>query len=212
MRKKLELPLGHITGAPVPSPPVQKSKPRAHLVDSLHNRVENEFLASTGPGAAEAKLEDKPSLQRGRVAEDGDHPRQEAIAAPHGGASSAPTPLNAPGAQEEVAPAPDLAPDRRPDRRDARAFFKIPARRIVGQGVERNPCAASARAHHREVPQMARLTDRVEVEWLEVIWLVVNVNDAIGCRRLRKRRRGQRRWRKAWKEPLEPAPQQSPMT
>ena len=34
--------------SPVPSPPVQKSKPRAHLVDSLHNRVENEFLASTG--------------------------------------------------------------------------------------------------------------------------------------------------------------------
>src|ERR1700677_471781 len=33
----------------------------------------------SGPGAVEAKLEDEPSLQRGRVAQDGDHPRQEAI-------------------------------------------------------------------------------------------------------------------------------------
>ena len=34
----------------------QKSKPRAHLVDSLHNRVENEFLASTGRRGARKLL------------------------------------------------------------------------------------------------------------------------------------------------------------
>ena len=33
----------------------------------------------SGSGAVDAKLEDEPSLQRGRLAEGGDHPRQQAV-------------------------------------------------------------------------------------------------------------------------------------
>lgn len=100
--------------------------------------------------------------------------------------SSTMAPNDAAPSKDEVTPAARSSPDRRRQRWTVGALVQPPARRVVGEHVERDRCAAAAGAHERDVPEVAVLPDGVESLRQQIVGIVGQVDDAIlgwWCRR-----------------------------
>jgi hypothetical protein len=91
----------------------------------------------------------------------------------------APAPLDAPLAHEEVTLAPDVAPHRGSDRRYAIALLQAPPRRIIGQCVERNLLATTARTQHRDMPKVLALPNCIQRHRLKLIGLFLTVDHVV---------------------------------
>jgi hypothetical protein len=97
-------------------------------------------------------------------------------------------PEDAPSTQDEVTAAARSSPDRGGQRRTICVLVEPPARRCVGQHVQRDLRATAAWTHKRNVPEVSILPDGIEGVRQQLVGLLGEVDDSVRGRGMRRRR------------------------